>query len=245
MYFLYKGYVVEYEYFFNNLPKTLLLLHGWGGNKDSFAKVKKIFKSRFNILSVSLPPPHLYSSTPSDSILALSMYDYKDIVFNILKILNLNSVIIVCHSFGLRVSLMLSTTSINIEKIVITGGAGIRLKPNFFKKLNTQFKTILLKKHSEYFNKFASSEYVDLSYIDKQTFKNIVNKDLSQYIKNLTCPAFLFWGKKDKSTPIKMFKIFKKLKPNIEYKLIKNGTHFCYLDNSNLFIDCCDKFLNC
>lgn len=245
MYFLYKSYVVEYEYIFNNLPKTLLLLHGWGGNKDSFAKVKKIFKSRFNILSISLPPPHLYSSTPTDSILALNMYDYKNIVFNILKILNLSSVIIVCHSFGLRVSLMLSTTSINIEKIVITGGAGIRLKPNFFKKLNTQFKTILLKKHSEYFNKFASSEYVNLSYIDKQTFKNIVNKDLSQHIKNLTCPAFLFWGKKDKATPIKMFKIFKKLKPNIEYKLIKNGTHFCYLDNSNLFIDCCDKFLNC
>ena len=245
MYFLYKSYVVEYEYIFNNLPKTLLLLHGWGGNKDSFAKVKKIFKSRFNILSISLPPPHLYSSTPTDSILALNMYDYKNIVFNILKILNLSSVIIVCHSFGLRVSLMLSTTSINIEKIVITGGAGIRLKPNFFKKLNTQFKTILLKKHSEYFNKFASSEYVNLSYIDKQTFKNIVNKDLSQHIKNLTCPAFLFWGKRDKSTPIKMFKIFKKLQPNIEYKLIKNGTHFCYLDNSNLFIDCCDKFLNC
>ena len=62
MTFLYKTYEVEYEYLFSNKSKTLLLLHGWGGNKDSFAKVKKIFKSNYNILSVSLPPLNLYIS---------------------------------------------------------------------------------------------------------------------------------------------------------------------------------------
>ena len=244
MTFLYKTYIVEYEYLFNNQTKTILLLHGWGGNKDSFTKVKKVFKSSYNILSVSLPPLNLYTSK-TDSTIPLDMYDYKNIVLNILKILNLNSFIIICHSFGLRVSLMLATTNITIEKIIITGGAGIRLKPNFFKKLNNQFKSIWLKSHPKDFSRIASSEYVSLNQIDRQTFKNIVNKDLTSYIKNLTCPAFLFWGDKDSATPIKMFKIFKKSKPDIEYKIIKNGTHFCYLDSSELFIDCCDKFLNC
>lgn len=243
MTFLYKTYEVEYEYLFSNKSKTLLLLHGWGGNKDSFAKVKKIFNSNYNILSVSLPPLNLYISK-TNSTTPLDMYDYKNIILNILKILNLNSIIIICHSFGLRVSLMLATTNIILEKIIITGGAGIRIKPNFFKKLDNNFHSILLKRHSEFFNTFASSEYISLSNIDRQTFKNIVNKDLTKYIKNLSCPIFLFWGNKDTATPIKMLKILKKLKPNIEYKIINNGTHFCHLEHGELFIDCCEKFLN-
>ena len=242
MILLYKTYIVEYEYLCSNQKQTLLLLHGWGGNKDSFAKIKKVFKSRYNILSISFPPLNIYQ-TKTNSTIPLDMYDYKEISLTILKLLNLNSVIIICHSFGLRVSLMLATTNINIEKIIITGGAGIRLKPDFFKKLNIRFNSIWLKRHPEDFTKIASNEYVTLSNIDRQTFKNVVNKDLTNYITKLSCPIFLFWGNKDTATPSKMFKIFKKLKPNIEYKIIKNGTHFCYLDSGELFIDCCDKFL--
>ena len=138
---------------------------------------------------------------------------------------------------------MLATSNIVIEKIVITGGAGIKLKPNLFKKLNNQFHTILLKSHPEYFNIFASSEYTTLSQIDRQTFKNIVNKNLTNFIKFLKCPTLLFWGKKDTATPIKMLKIIKKIKPDVTCKIIKNGTHFCYLEQSNLFIDCCQNLI--
>ena len=247
MTFLYKTYEVEYEHIYNSYPKTILLLHGWGGNKDSFAKVKKMFASQYNILSLSLPPLDLYqpiNKNACESVVPLDMFDYKNIVINILKLLSINSIIIICHSFGFRVALMLTTSNITIEKIIITGGAGIRLKPNFLKKLKTQFNSIFLKLNPEYFNKFASSEYISLSNIDRQTFKNIVNKDLTSYIKNLTCPAFAFWGKYDTATPLKMFKILKNLKPDIEYKIIKNGSHFCYLTHSDLFIDCCEQFLN-
>jgi len=242
MILLYKTYVVEYEYLNSGNSKTLLLLHGWGGNKDSFAKVKKIFKYNYNILSISFPPLNLYQSK-TDSTIPLDMHDYKNIVLNILKLLNLNSVIVICHSFGFRVALMLTTTNLTIEKIIVTGGAGIRLMPNFFKKIEQQSKSILLKSHPEYFNKFASSEYSSLSLIDRKTFKNVVNKDLTKQIKNFNCPIFLFWGAKDTATPLKFLKIIKKIKPDIKYKIIKNGTHFCYLDNSELFIDYCDKFL--
>lgn len=235
MTFLYNTHIIEYEYIFNNLPQTLILLHGWGGNKDSFAKIKKIFKASYNILSVSLPPN-------KNSILPLDMYQYKNIMLNLLSALNINRASIICHSFGFRVSLMLAST-FNIEKIVITGGAGIRLKPNFFKKLSNMFHSILLRDHPEYFTKFASSDYINLNAVNRNTFKNIVNLDLTNHIKLLRCPIFLFWGNCDTATPMKMFKIIKNLQPNSQYKIIKNGSHFCYLDNSELFIDCCDKFL--
>ena len=250
MILLYKGCAVEYEFINGCHRQTILLLHGWGGNKDSFAKVKKVFSSNYNILSISFPPQNIYQTNfanclmPDFSSTPLNMYDYKNITVNILQLLNLQSIIIICHSFGFRVALMLTISNIIIKKIVITSGAGIRFKPKFFKKLNSQFHTILLKSHPEYFNKFASSEYIALSQIDRQTFKNIVNKNLTNYVKNLSCPMFLFWGKRDTATPIKIFKIIKKIKPHIKYKIIKNGTHFCYLEQSNIFIDCCQNFIN-
>lgn len=254
MILLYKSYTVEYEYIDGNHNQTILLLHGWGGNKDSFIKLKNVFKCSYNILSISFPPLNIYqtssSKSPFDnnlnfnsSTIPLDMYDYRNIVLNILQLLNPKSVIIVCHSFGFRIALMLTTTNTHIKKIIVTGGAGIKLKPNFFKNLHNRFYSILLKSHPEFFKKFASSEYVNLSKIDRQTFKNIVNKNLTKHIKHLSCPMFLFWGKNDTATPIKMFKVIKKIKPNIKYKIIKNGTHFCYLEQSNLFIDCCQNFI--
>lgn len=236
MIFMCGTHAIDYDYNFANSSNTLLLLHGWGGNKDSFAKIKKVFATRFNILSISLPPC-------DDTITALNLYNYRDIVLNLLKLLNINKFCIICHSFGFRVSLMLAT-SVDIQKIVVTGGAGIRLKPNFFKKLNANMRTLLLKSNPQFFTRFASSDYLHLSSINRQTFKHIVNKDLINHIKLLHCPIFLFWGKRDTATPIKMFKTIRRLHPSCQHKIINDGDHFCYLKHSELFIDCCDKFLS-
>lgn len=237
MNFLINSHVIDYDYINSKSNQTILFLHGWGGNKDSFAKLKRVLKLRYNILSPSLPP---FEQTA----IKLTMHDYKDILLALLRSLGIDSVVIICHSFGLRVSLMLATTNLTIEKIIITGGAGIRLKQNFFSKLSSQFRSIFLKSNPQYFNLYASSDYKSLSNINRETFKCIVNKDLTNNIKLFHCPIFLFWGNKDTATPIKMLKIFKKLQPLAECKIIKNATHFCYLEHNELFVNECEKFLN-
>lgn len=235
MRFVFKGNLVEYDYSFLNQPKTILFLHGWGGNKDSFSSCINFFKSRYNTLSISMPPN-------KNSPLALTMYDYKQLILDLLKLYNLDSVIIICHSFGGRVSLMLATSQINIEKIIITGGAGIILKPKFPVKLNQNHNKILLKKHPHLFNKFASPDYKNLTGINRLTFKNIVNKNLTNYIALLKNPILLFWGKNDTATPIKFIKIFKKFNPHTKSIIVK-GSHFAYLEYPQLFISECNNFL--
>ncbi len=237
MTFLYNCHIIDYEYIFSRHPQTILFLHGWGGNKDSFIKLKRILKPNYNIISLTLPPS-------SDSVTSLTMYDYKNIVVNLLTCLGINQVIIICHSFGFRVSLMLATSNITIKKIIITGGAGIILKANIFKQMSNNFRKIFLKHNPQYFNKYASPDYKYLSAVNQKTFKNIVNKDLTNYIKLLNCPMLLFWGTHDTATPIKMFKIIKKLQPQAKQIIIKNGTHFCYLEQGELFANACQNFLN-
>ena len=52
MKFLYHGYIIEYEFENNNFEKTILFLHGWRGNLNSFQFLKKKL-SGYNFLSVS------------------------------------------------------------------------------------------------------------------------------------------------------------------------------------------------
>lgn len=235
MQFMFKGNLVEYDYLFSNHAKAILFLHGWGGNKNSFITCINFFKTRYNILSISMPPN-------KNSPLALTMDDYKQLILDLLKLHNINSVIIICHSFGCRVTLTLLSSKINIEKIIITGGAGIILKPKFLIKLNQNHNRILLKKHPQLFNKFASMDYKNLTEINRITFKNIINKNLTNYIQLLTSPALLFWGKNDTATPIKFIKVFKRFKPNTKSIVVK-GSHFAYLEYPQLFISECNNFL--
>lgn len=235
MRFMFKGNLVEYDYNFLGNASTILFLHGWGGNKDSFAGCKKFFSRRFSTLTISLPPD---AHTPT----SLTMHDYQQLVIEILRLHNITSVIIICHSFGMRVSLMLAATNLNIEKIMVTGGAGIILEPNFISKLSQNHNRILLGRYPQLFQKFASTDYKNLNKINRQTFKNIIKKNLTEYINLLGCQALLFWGKKDTATPIRFVKIFKKLHPNSQVVIV-DGTHFAYLEYPQLFIEECRAFL--
>lgn len=235
MTFLFKTYLINYDYIFNNKQQTILFLHGWGGNKNSFISAINFFKHNYNILSISMPPT-------KKSCVPLTMYDYKHLILQVLTLHNISKVNIICHSFGMRVSLMLASSNLIIEKLIVTGGAGINTSSSLLKKINSQHKTILLKKHSSLFNKFASADYKILKGVDRTTFKNIVNKNLTDYIKLLKCPTLLFWGNNDKSTPLTFTKIFQHLHSNTKTIIVK-GSHFAYLEYSSLFINTCNSFL--
>ena len=64
----------------------------------------------------------------------------------------------------------------------------------------------------------------------KKTFSNIVNEDLSYLLKDVKSETLLIWGEKDYDTPlcdaIKMNSII----ADSGLIIIKNGTHFSYLD---------------
>lgn len=208
MKFIYKLETIDYEFYNKNYAHTILFLHGWGGDKNSFNGLKNLLKSNYNILSLTLP-------TMQPTLMVWTMMDYYQVIKNILKLHNIEKVIIICHSFGFRVACLLNGI-INIEKLVVTGGAGLK-KVNILKRIEIQNNTILLKqkKYSYLYEKLASEDYKNLSKINKQTFKNVVNT-INNKMTIFNCPILLFWGKSDKSTPVWMAK--KIFKDNAKFK---------------------------
>ncbi len=220
MNFLFKNEVVNYDFFNTKNESTILFLHGWGGNKFSFSKTINFLKSQFNILSISIP-------TNSPTLSIWNLFDYTNLIENILLIHSINNVIIICHSFGCRLALLLKK-KITISKIIITGGAGINKKINIFSKITRNNNKILLKspKNKYFYKKIASSDYLSLSKTNKESFKNIINLNL-KFTPQFNCPVLLYWGNKDYETKIWIAKYLKK--HNNTKIITTKGDHFVFL----------------
>jgi len=233
MNFLFKNEVVDYNFFNNKKEDTILFLHGWGGNKFSFSKTLNLLHCNYNILTATIPTIH-----PTTSV--WNLFDYVALIENILALHEIKNPIVICHSFGLRLTMLLNK-KIAIKKIVITGGAGIK-KENIFIKITKNHNKIMLKSQNfkNFYKKIASPDYLSLSTTNKETFKNIVNLNL-KFATKFECPILLFWGKKDIDTPLW---IARKIKRENNAILIKvNSNHFAYLNENSKFNHCVLKFL--
>lgn len=228
-----------------NKDETVLFLHGWGANLNSFSFFSKQLNGEYSTLQVD------FSGFGESEKLkyAFTVFDYAFEIFKLLKTLNINSIIIIAHSFGVRVAILLETMfNLNVKKMIFIGGAGVKPKFNIiktFKIYNYKFakflnKTKLFKIN---LNKFGSLDYKQLNSIQKQTFLNIVNFDETNLLKQISSKTLLIWGEEDKETPVYMAKIMNKKIKNSKLIIVKNAGHFCFSTHSNFVLFHVKNFL--
>ena len=149
MNFLFKNEVIDYDFLNINKLDTIIFIHGWGGNKLSFSKTINLLKPNYNILTITIP-------TTLPTILSWDMFDYVNLVNSLIEINSIINPIVVCHSFGCRLAILLSK-KITIKKLVITGGAGIKKVLNIFEKITKNNNQTLLKNSKfKYLYKFIT-----------------------------------------------------------------------------------------
>ena len=64
----------------------------------------------------------------------------------------------------------------------------------------------------------------------RKSFTNVVNEDLTNYLKDIKNEVLLLWGNNDIDTPLKDAK---KMNKTIKESslIVLNGTHYVYLEN--------------
>jgi len=220
--------------------KTILFLHGWGGDENSFANILPFFSKYFNCLTPSLP---MFQKDQDSPDTPWTLDNYADYVEKYLDSHNVEKCHIMAHSFGARVTTILVTRNPDrFERIVLTGAAGIRRR-----KLSTfiKIKFYKLKRKLGFKQKSGgSSDYQKLTNIGRKTFQNIINRDLRPEIKQITNHTLLIFGKKDTSTPVKLGKKWAKLSPNAKLLIYKQRGHFAFIDETSRFIKDSHKFLS-
>ena len=218
---------------------TILFLHGWGGNADSFAPISNYFVRTcdeqgkpYQVLAPTLPCP------PSA---VYNLEDYADDVDKYLQDHQVARCVVVAHSFGARLVAVLNARHPKLfTKIVITGGAGLRLR-SFWMWLKIRWYK--LWRQLGWRGTGGSADYRCLDANGKRTFQNIVNRDLMAEFRQISAPVLLIWGARDRATPIILCRRLGRLIPHAQSIIYKKAGHFAYLDCAARFISDVNCFL--
>ncbi len=199
----------------------IVMLNGWGCDYTIYEALLNTFPY---VIFIDFPP-----FGKSENLKEIwTMYDYKNLILQILKKLKIDKANFVCHSFGARVGILIASETKIAKSLTIISGAG--LKNQSFKCKYKIFKYKLKKSlHFRCMN-CGSDDYKKLDEVGKATFKNIVNLDLKNELPKINCPTLLIYGEKDTQTPVKIAKIFHKKIKNSKLYIIKSCGHFCFLE---------------
>ena len=184
---------ISYEIVNPEAKVDLIILHGWGSNKNlmkqSFAPHMKGFR-------------HIYVDLPgfgkSRCCLAMTTADVARIVEMFMVLINASKDVILGHSFGGKVALLMEP-----KVLVLVASAGIYVP----KPLKVRAKIALTKVAnalgiSKLSSLFRAADARTLNEPMYQTFKNVVNEDFSDNFSRYTGKALLCWGDEDTATPL-------------------------------------------
>lgn len=139
---------------------------------------------------------------------------------------------VIAHSFGARLVLKMCATDPDLfDKIVITGGAG--LKPRRSVKYRLKRLAFRLSKpflHGKKPKAFYSKDYLGLSPIMQKSFSKIVSEHLDWCLEKIENQTLIIYGEKDKETPVYMAKRLNKNIKNSKMLIVKGAGHFCFID---------------
>ena len=254
-----NGCALSYEFRRNEASQeaAILFLHGWGCDHTFFDRFYSEFSNTRTVLAVDFPG-HGESPEPSST---WGVSDYACQIISLLNELHLQKVTIVAHSFGGRVALKLAAEETErVEKMVITGGAGIRAqaagetsaKQKQYRKLKkiavAVGKLPGLRKFSECMmgqlrKKYGSADYNRLSENMRGTFVKVVNEDLTPLLPEIRSSTLLVWGSSDTETPLWMGQKMKEMISDSGLVVFEGRSHFAYLEEPERFLAILKSFL--
>lgn len=219
--------------------RDVLLLHGWGGSADSFRPLFDALSPHCRVTALDFPG-HGRSGRPAAE--GWDVTDYMEWTADVIQQMQIAPCDIVAHSFGGRVSILLSATRPElVRKLVLTGAHGIvsrkrtlkqRLRSRLYKILRGIARILpggkaLRKKLAD---AFGSADYRALDEEMRRTFVKVVNQDLTDCLPNIKASTLLVWGEKDDATPLWFGQLMEERIPDAGLIVYPGAGHFAYLE---------------
>ena len=220
----------------------VVLLHGWGQNIAMMKPIGDRLQKNHRITILDFPG---FGESEEPKI-ALTVYDYCEILEELLKKLKVKKPVIMGHSFGGRIAIIYASRN-EVEKVVLFGSPCIRkeVKPSLKLRMLKSLKKIPGINKLEGFakNHMGSRDYKNASEVMKKILVNVVNEDLSECAKKINVPTLLIWGDRDTEAPVEDAKKLEKIIPDAGLIVLPNSTHYAYLENLPQVINILNNFL--
>ena len=208
-----------------------LILHGWGSCAKNWQEVKDGLEK--NGHRVYLPDLPGFGKNPKleriwlieDYLYWLEQYCEKN---------NLAQFFLLGHSFGggLAVKFSLRYPK-RIKKMFLVSPALIRrktLKKEIIKKAAKAFSFLPISLKKIIYGRIIKSDYPLQQGPARETYLNIIKEDLSGILSEVSVETVLFWGEKDKITPLKEAYIIKENIPGAKIEIIPGVKHSPHLE---------------
>lgn len=229
----------------------LLLLHGWGSSASPFFPLAGSLGDLRRCSMIDFPG----FGQSEELKTPWSLSDYADLVVSWLDEMEVKQFDILVHSFGNRVLLNLlqrPEIASRIQKIIVTGGAG--LKPR--RSLQTRSKLAFVKllkfpaslmpgtlsewylsrlRSTDLWKRMGSSDYAKLSGAMRQTFTQVVNTHFDADLGQISREMLLLWGENDTATPLEQGRRLEKAMKGSALIELKGAGHYAFLDKPNEF----------
>jgi pimeloyl-ACP methyl ester carboxylesterase len=230
---------------------SLLLLHGWRQDADSFGSIFDFLTTRYQVVALDFPGFGKSDPPPSP----WGSLEYANLVLNFLDALAIREASVVAHSFGARIAIQLASRQQSIlKKLILVSAAGLKsrsIKRTFklivakcAKSLSAYAGTLGKNLKSRIYDFVASKDYRDLPPWMRATFIKIVNEDLSSLLPSISAPTLLLWGNRDQETPLKVGKRMQAKIPKARLVVFSNVGHFPHSEKPSSFLSVMCSFLN-
>ena len=213
---------ISYEIINPQAKVDIIILHGWGSNKNLMKQTFSPYMDSFRHIYIDLPG--FGNSTCSSP---LTTADVARIVELFMIHINAKKDIILGHSFGGKVALLLEP-----QVLVLVASAGIYTPKSMKVQAKIAlFKTLKIFGFSKLRSLFVADDAKQLSEYMYQTFKNVVNEDFSDEFSKYDGKAILFWGKEDTATPLSSGEKIHELINDSKLEVYE-GDHYFFMKNA-------------
>ncbi|MFV0250029.1 MAG: alpha/beta fold hydrolase [Bacilli bacterium] len=222
---------------------TIVFLHGWGQNIEMMKPIADSFVNDNDLLIIDLPG---YGKSEEPKF-EYTVYDYVEVIKKLCDDLKISNPILVGHSFGGKIALTYAS-KYKTEKLILFGSPfkkeiqHVSLKLKLLKQLK---KIPGINKLENIAKKYiGSTDYRNATPIMRKILVNTVNLDITNIIKNITCPTLIIWGTNDEAVPLERAYELEKLIKNSAVIEYENRSHYAYLEEKIKTINILKSFIN-
>lgn len=236
---------------------VVLFLHGWGApvSGGSYTLLTDHLAQHFRVIAPDLPG--FGGSDEPETVWGVDAY--ADFAEAFAAALELREVILMCHSFGGRVSIKMLTREqqpLTVKKAVFIDAAGIR--PRRGVKYYTKVYTYKCMKKlaaippvarlcptlvERVKKRSGSADYRNASDKMRQVMVRCINEDLTALLSGIRASTLLIWGELDTATPLADGKKMEARIPDAGLVILAGAGHFSFAERWGQCARVLDSFL--
>jgi len=233
--------------------QPVVALHGWAVTMQNWRPVaERLAPLGYQVHLLDLPgfgqsdgPPQVWD-----------VEAYSRFVVAYLDDTHLDRVVVLGHSFGGRIALVLAAQHPErVSKMVLADSAGLRTPLSARQQARNVMaraarngldlvglKTLRARLQDRYNQLYASEDYLNAGPL-RETFLRVIEQDLSDFATRIQAPTVLIWGSQDKDTPLWQGRRLEQLIPDAGLIVFEGAGHFAHLERLGDFVRIVDHFL--